>query len=756
MLQQILKFELELFDVRTRKSIKIIDNRDFVRGIQINKDLQLNNQAIVTFNKSKAYKKSDIESHIKLYNYAKIKFVLKNYGNTNIVNVVNKKAETTHTFYFSGFITDVNKNFVLSDKPDATVSLIISDFSSLFKTTFYTKNLVFLDILNQAVPEFRLLNFNDVFNDPNGNFLDQPYSPNQMGFLFFAFFFYKFMYPMVYENVEGKNTPKIDSGNKIFKDFKIFMPFDMDVPGVNSIFATQAQTLILYKQFQGTAYDIFKYLYPEPIFEFNTYETETSVILMIRPTPFMSFKRHFSTDFSRSINISGIAERGGGLDIVEERTNIESSKFNISSYDIIESDENGGDFGFKQIQKLSASPFPATYYISSRIEPVADKIPITVQRPFSSLDLLPKIDESEKMQELFYNINKFNNVFIETMSMRRSSSSVVNIIWTTPVTDTAILQLSGRSIVFAKMQEALKDLRTGTFDEYISKQFEPGNNSNPVFLWNYKNQFPDGFVSGDINYFGIREFEVKWNFMTLYENALSIIMRNMNKNTLKTIRNTCKNKALVDDISSYIQKDSQQIEKKGKVPIKKTGVVFKFGNVESEVWDWKPKSTEEFVKEIVKKPLRSAYVKTPTQTDNKIFVKNALKDPALGHTLTLLGFNAQDIASLTSVSKIVDLLLEAKEKSKDQFGVFADAINGVISRAYRENEHLYDVNFVTVINTSVLPGMILESFNESGFNAPRFKGYVTSVNHVIDFNAASFKTTVSLSRTASDDSGVGA
>jgi hypothetical protein len=52
--------------------------------------------------------------------------------------------------------------------------------------------------------------------------------------------------------------------------------------------------------------------------------------------------------------------------------------------------------------------------------------------------------------------------------------------------------------------------------------------------------------------------------------------------------------------------------------------------------------------------------------------------------------------------------------------------------------------------------MILESFNESGFNAPRFKGYVTSVNHVIDFNAASFKTTVSLSRTASDDSGVGA
>lgn len=157
-----------MFDVRTKQSMKIVDDRDFVKTIQIRKDIQLNNQAVITFNKSKAYVRSQVEYKLKLYNYVKIKLTTFNSGNTNIIKTRDEKPKGSHVFYFSGFITDVGKVFNLSETPDASVSITVSDFAYLFKTAFYTKNLVFLDILNQTVPEFRLLNFNDIFNDPSG------------------------------------------------------------------------------------------------------------------------------------------------------------------------------------------------------------------------------------------------------------------------------------------------------------------------------------------------------------------------------------------------------------------------------------------------------------------------------------------------------------------------------------------------------------------------------------------------------------
>jgi len=56
---------------------------------------------------------------------------------------------------------------------------------------------------------------------------------------------------------------------------------------------------------------------------------------------------------------------------------------------------------------------------------------------------------------------------------------------------------------------------------------------------------------------------------------------------------------------------------------------------------------------------------------------------------------------------------------------------------------------------SVLPGMIVESTSKSiKGQSPRIKGYVTSISHSVDFNAATMKTSINISRAASDDSGV--
>lgn len=751
MLQQIVKFEIEMFDVRTKQSIKIVDDRDFVKSIQIRKDLQLNNQCVLVFNKSKAYVRSQIEYKLKLYNYVKIKLITFNSGNTNLIGIKGEKPKDNHEFFFSGFITDVNKLFNLGETPEASVSIVISDFAYLFKTAFYTKNLVFLDILNQTVPEFRLLNFNDIFNDPSGKLLDQPYSPNEMGFLFFCFVYYKFLYPMTHNSdgsPKGFSSSSPESQRNVYKSFKIFMPFDFNNPKVNSLFATQAQTLILYKQFQGTVFELFKFLYPEPIFEFSTYETEDSNILIIRPTPLMAFSRKFGTDsakvFSDRLNANLESEN------VELSVKLESSDFDVASYSVIESDENGGDFGFKQVQDISENA-SVSFYISEKVAKIADSIQKTIDKPFSIYNLLPTYKESVDMQNLFFNVQQFNNVFVESMSMQRSSSSVVNIIWTTPVTDTAVLNLSGRAIVFAKMQEALSQLPSGTFDEYVYNQFAPKTDSNPVFLWNYKNQNPNGFVSGDINYFGIREFEIKWNFMTFHENALGVILKSMNQSALKKIKDSCKGQSFINDIDNHINADSATIDKKGIVPSKKAVVKF-LDTVSSSSYDWTKKSDS-----ILYKDIRAAYVK-PKKDDGSIFLKEALQDPVLDATLRRFGFTISEIQSFKAYDKLILLLNDAKKVSVDQFGVFAKRINGVVSRAFRENEHLYEIGINTVINTSVFPGIILESFNDrnDSFNRPRFKGYVTAVNHTLDFNAASLKTVISLTRSASDDSGVGA
>lgn len=739
-MRQILKFEIELFDVRTKSSTKIVDDRDFISGIQIRKDIYLNNQAVITFNKSKSYKNSKIEEKIKLYNYVKMKFVTKNYENTNFVRLKGSKDLLyEHTYYFSGFVTNISKSYNMSDNPIANVSLTISDFAHLFKTTFYTKNLMFLDILNQAVPEFRLLNFNDVFNDSKGELLNNPFSPNQMGFLFFAFLYFKFMYQII-RNEDG--SPKTDTSSElgsqtsIYKDFKIFMPFDLSLPGAKSHFATQAQTLILYKQFQGTAYELFKYLYPEPIFEFNVYENEKSVILIIRPTPFMSFDRGFSTNSSKSIRKTSARSF---IPYEVELSKFENSEFDIDSFNLIESN----DFGFERIKNIEAANSTVSQFIRLRVEDfVLSKIrDIGIERNVNLLDLIPSIDESNELQKLFYNIQDFDIKFVEKMNMNRSSQNVVNIIWTTPVTDTALLMRTGRSIVLNQMQEDLQNLSSATFSEYVYSQFFPNKEFNPVFLWNYRNQFPNEFVSGDINYFGIREFEVKWNFMTLYENIIGIILRSINKKVLKSIINSNIGQEWANDIFKFIQRDAQEADKKENKTPTKSSFAKKQKNLEK-------RSDNSWV-------IRNAYNKSLNLDSENVLTNEALNDIALENVVKILGFSMKEISDIKNLNRLTDLIKLAKEKSVFQFGAFTKFLNSVIARAYRENEHLYSMNISTVINTSILPGMIINSIAEDfKYNNPRFRGYVSSVIHMLDFNSASFMTSVSLSRAASNDSSV--
>ena len=298
-MKQNLKFEIEIFDVRTKTSTKILNDSKLVKSIQIQKNIHLDNYAKITFVKPEIYKLiKGVETKLKLYNYVKIKLTTTNYDGSNIVfSSDSEEIKTSDVFYFSGFITKIQKAHSLERKIENNIVLTIADFSSLFKTTFYTKNLMFLDIVQKMNIDLRLLQITEVFNDVKNNLVSKFYSPNQIGFIFFAFFFYKFLYPIVYEKDSSgfRGSKKIDSnGNPIFKDFQIFMPFDIDLGGKKSMFLSQSTSMITYKQFQSVAWDLFKYLFPEPFFEFNTFENENSVSLIIRPTPFI-FCNSFSS-----------------------------------------------------------------------------------------------------------------------------------------------------------------------------------------------------------------------------------------------------------------------------------------------------------------------------------------------------------------------------------------------------------------------------------------------------------------------------
>jgi hypothetical protein len=713
-MQQILKFTLEIFDVRTKTSIKISDDTELVRSIQITKDLQLNNQAVISFAKTRSYKLLKLEETMKLYNYVKIELELKNSNPSNLKPDKDGKI-SGELFYFSGFIQDVDKQTSYGQAPSSLTMITIVDFANLFKTTFYTKNLTFLDILNQAVPEFRLLNFSEIFNDPNNKLLNDFYSVNQIGFIFFSFFFFKFLYSIVYDK---PGEDKMASGEKIFKQFKIFMPFGFDIPAeavddktqLKSMFKSQVSSLIIYKQLQGVALDLFKYLYPEPLFEFSTYETVDSVILQIRPTPFMSFDRILKgkTNISYSnVDIPGMSQT--------ETLDLQGSVTDVETFKVI----NRGDFGHTRMGLIEAkSGNLPIKYLKEHLDPIVKTMNATVtqSKKLNVESFIPSEQECRLLIKNFFNEITFDIRFIESISMKRTAQSVVNVIWTTPVTDTAVLKTSGRSLVYGLLYDKLAESGAGqaAFKKYIAEQFVKNKDVNPVFLMNYQNMFPDNYVSGDLNYFGFREFEIKWNCLTFYDSTAYHVLNYVDRKILKAVRDASQDSKVMKIADTALQNNTQKIDSNTKKNPKK--------NVRNEV---PPKKIG-------------------------VFYANAFEDANFLAACKQFDFDPKEWKE----ADLPAFLLKLKNSGSGSLGVFVAQLNGIAAQAYRENEHLYDCRILKPIDLSILPGMIVNSDfpNNPRFNKPRFKGYVTAVSHSIDFNASTMKSNFTLTRTASDDS----
>ena len=752
-MQQILKFNIELFDVRMRSSISIINDTNLVRGVQINKSTTLDNTATITFVKSKTYEMLPMESILKLYNYVKIELLLKNYG-----------PDSESKFYFSGFIQTINKAAQFGQSPSATVTITVGDYASLLKTTFYTKNLTFLDILNQAVPEFRLINLSEYLGDSSQKLLDGFYSPTQLGFIFFAFLYFKFMYKIVYdEDGNTKKTAAPDS-KEIFKKFKIYMPFGFDVGDVFSatteggfretMLKGQEQSLAIYKQLQGVALDLFKYIYPEPIFEFSTHETVDSVILQIRFTPFMKFDRALIPPKDVSF---GPGDFGG--EYQEKKISTQDYAFDPKSYNTIERYE----FGFDRVKAIRAGQGRApAALLREHLNETNKKRPrgliTTLQDAIGDSknldveDMIASDDESDKMTELFFNVTPIDTSFLESLSMTRSASSVVNVIWTVPTTDTAVLKMSGRELVYAYLEQRLNEVGgADKFGNYIYQQFKPGFDANPVFLMDYRKVFGNDFVSGDMNYFGFREFEIKWNYLSTNYSTVNHILTFIDKKVLADAKAASKDKLVTRMLDEAIKNNDDPVSWTSTVkPIKKpkpfdAAVLGAMPLSEPFGGTFKPPTKS------VRQTSRFGNLPKPSKNKNPQLeeAKRALLKDALNT------YKISDIKELNNATTLIALIKKAKDNDAKLMGGFVSQLNSVIAEAYRENEHLYDCNFVKPIDLSVLPGMIVESSSKTEkASSPRFKGYVTAISHVIDFNAATMKTTLNVSRTASDDSGV--
>jgi len=768
-MQQVLKFKIEIFDVRMRTSILVINDTTLVRSIQINKGTTLDNVATIVFQKSKTYENLPMENILKLYNYVKIELELRNYNPTNVVD---GKGEF---FYFSGFIQTINKASQFGSTPASAVTITISDYANLMKTTFYTKNLTFLEILNQAVPEFRLLNFSEYLGDKRNQLLNSFYSPTQMGFIFFAFMFFKFMYRIVYDQDGQTKKVVAPDSREIFKKFKIYMPFgfpistealstdtgESSINTSNSMLQGQETSLEIYKQLQGVALDLFKYLYPEPIFEFTTYETEDSVILMIRLTPLMKFDRPTIT----STISTGFADpfwyEGGKSKFVEAKTaETQHYSFDFNSYNVIEYKDFGHERirSIRQNQGVSPAAMLRTHLDDKNILSMLGEN-LDELRHMKVDDLIANDRESDKITDLFFNVIKIDTKYLESINLTRSASSVVNVIWTVPTTDTAVLKMSGRELVYSYLQQRLMEVGgVDEFGNYVYQQFNPGFNANPVFLMDYRNVFGQDFVSGDMNFFGFREFEVKWNYLSVEYSTIGHILKYVDTATLAKAKAACADSKVVNVLDDALRASAnvtqQTTSKKNKPrdqkllfdaytsitsPLSKTSILY------DPLIKYKPPT--DFKQSIIQS-LRTA---KPSKS-KKLDIKAALDDDNFKKAMKRYGLSTED---LKREEKIVELVLRAKKEDTYLMGGFVSELNSVIASAYRENEHLYECQLLKPIDVKVLPGMIVESDNESiKAQSPKFKGYVTSISHIIDFNAASMKSTITLSRAAADDSAV--
>ena len=332
--------------------------------------------------------------------------------------------------------------------------------------------------------------------------------------------------------------------------------------------------------------------------------------------------------------------------------------------------------------------------------------------------LIPTDYECSLLVKNFFKVIPFDVRYLESISMTRSAQSVVNVIWTTPATDTAVLKTSGRSLVYGLLYDKLSAYGLGSeaFKKYIADQFIKDVNPNPAFLMNYKNMFPDNFVSGDLNYFGFREFEVKWNCLTFYDSSAYYVLNYVDRELLKKMIEDSTNLKEMKTLNTILENNAQETDRNTKANPKKS-----VKNVTS------PKKIG-------------------------IFYEKAFNDPSFLAAAAQFKFDPKAFKA----SDLPGFLLKLKNAGSTALGFFVSQLNGIVSQAYRENEHLYDCQILKPIDVSILPGMIVSSDFPGSlspkFNKPSFKGYVTSVSHNVDFNTSTMKSSFTLTRVASDDS----
>lgn len=617
------------------------------------------------------------------------------------------------------------------------------------------------------------------------------------------------MYNIIHDANGIKKTSSPDS-REIYKKFKIYLPFGFDVKGSESMLKGQEQTIAIYKQLQGVALDLFKYIYPEPIFEFTTYETYDSVILMIRFTPLMKFNR--PTTPPREVSFGEVYSDYGFESANTKMISTQDFIFDVNSYNVIESYDFGHD-RIKSIRRESQNVSPSSL-LRSHINELKNSPPspprrvidtmqqgIYESKDFNVEDLIANDDESDEITDEFFNVIPIDTRFLESMNMTRSASSVVNVIWTVPTTDSALLKMSGRELVYAYLEQRLQE--TGGLDRfgnYIYQQFNQDFNANPVFLMDYRGVFGQNFVSGDMNYFGFREFEIKWNYLSVAYNTVSHLLASVDKTVLAEARKNSKDSAVTRVLDEAMRKNddrtsqSSYIDKNGKVinprrdakiftdesnaikfdvtppaglsqekqDEKMAMLLFpeKFGGKRANIIQqmekegWKTNS---------EKTRQTSRTNTKPSKNNAVRIADAKNEPLFKAALARytkggrddVGLGVLDEKTIQNADTIIKLLAYAKKKDAELMGGFVSKINSVVASAYRENEHLYECNIVKPIDITILPGMIVESSNESRLaQSPRFKGYVTSISHSIDFNAATMKTAINMSRAASDDSSV--
>jgi hypothetical protein len=403
--------------------------------------------------------------------------------------------------------------------------------------------------------------------------------------------------------------------------------------------------------------------------------------------------------------------------VQSETLKLQGAAESVESFKVI----NRGDFGHDRIglieSKFGVQPVK---FIRDHLNPIMKTMNDTIKQS-KKLDvdtLVPNNHECSLLVNNFFKIIPFDIRFLESINMTRSASSVVNVIWTTPTTDTAVLKTSGRSLVYGLLYDKLSARGAGSeaFKRYISDQFVNDLNPNPAFLMNYQNMFPDNYVSGDLNFFGFREFETKWNCLTFYDSSVYHVLSFIDKKILKEIKDASTDSSVVKVLDTAIENNAQKTDKNTK-----------------------------------KNPKRNVRNEAPLKTVG-IFYEDAFKDNNFKEAAKRMGFD--DPAKQLKAADLPSFLLKLKNVGSGSLGVFVSQLNGVVAQAYRENEHLYDCQITKPIDLSILPGMIVDStypeFPE--FNKPRFRGYVTAVSHTIDFNAATMKSNFSLTRTASDDS----